>query len=455
MTLQVLQLDSAAPPWTPKYADLRGPFSTTLFVDNVRGSDDPTTGGRRGDISRPFLTIQAALNAMLTDDLVQFGPQVFAIAAQLTVPATVIRGQVAGYKTPPLLSSAATPGCTIISSAVANAWELGANLGLARWLMTDLIHSGNKIISADGSVAPYAKDTFLVSGLYMTNCVGFVTTKYATQVVMQDHGVGNYVFTGNGTVQIIAMEGSGGNFTLTWDAADALTTTANNGLQILAGSQIGAITMAKQAHLTVDEVSRVSTISGSGGLNVSGASVPSISCCGYLNNVDFATAGSELPDTATALTVDFRGARFYYSDRVNVVPATVLKWKVGGAGANPQSVKLDGSQTLPGCAITADVNINISCRGASMPGTTFATPGATGTILPPNPYVMTSTAIAGTTQAVAFGFRTGVTNYAVTYSSDNAASVPTGVVTSKTSTGFNVGVVAAGGGNVDCVVNFR
>jgi len=364
-------------------ATVPGPWASVLYVDNVRGNDVTAV---RGNQNLPFATIQAALNAMLTDDTVQLAPQKFT-QAQLTVPATVGRGACVGYKQPGLLNTAAWPG-TEIRSTGANSWEFGATLGITRWLLADIMHQAG-IISADGSVAPYAKDTFFVSGLWIRDCTGFVTGKYATQIVVEGpHGNGNYIFTGCDRVEMHNVEGPGGNFTVTWDAADPLTTTGNTGLVVSVGCQLGNIVMAKQAHVSIDELARIAALNGSGGLNAVGASVPQIVCCGHVGGVvDFATAGSELPDTATVMTLDLRGTRFYYTGVPginNVIGPGTIKFKVAGvAPANFQTGRLDSSVTLPATTITADNKIHITGRGARWPAVILTTPGTDGDINPP------------------------------------------------------------------------
>jgi hypothetical protein len=367
------QLTTAAPP---------GPYSTVLYVNNVIGNDATAV---RGNQNLPFLTIQAALNAMSTKDTVQLAPQTF-LQAQLTVPATVVTGACVGYKQPGLLNTASWPG-TEIRSTGANSWEFGANLGISRWLLADIMHQSG-IISADGSIAPYAQNALFSGGLWIRDCTGFITAKYAAQVVVRGpHGNGNYVFVGCNIVQLYGVEGPGGSVTATWDAADPLTTSTQQGVMILGGSQIGAITMTKQAHLTIDEFSRTSSVIGSG-LTVSGANVPQVVCSGNVGGtIDFASAGAELPDTATVITMDFRGTRFFYNfspSSAQVGAATPVQFKVVGvAPVNFQTVKLDSTLALPGNTFTADNKIHMTARGADWPAVVLTTPGTDGDINPP------------------------------------------------------------------------
>jgi len=359
-----------------------GPYSTVLFVNNVIGNDVTAV---RGNQNLPFATIQAALNAMQTKDTVQLASQTFT-QAQLTVPATVVTGACVGYKQPAMLNTTNWPG-TEIRSTGANSWEFGANLGISRWLLADIMHQGG-IISADGSVAPYVVNTFFLGGLWILNCTGFITAKYASEIHVQGpHGNGQYIFTGCNILQMQRVLGPGGNFTVTWDAADPMSTPTQQGLQLVGGSQVGTVTMLKQARVTIDEFSRTSSVIGSG-LNVSGAFTPQLVCCGAIGGiVDFASAGAELPDTALVCPFDLRGTRFYY-DLAPASPsvglATPIKFKVGGAAANFQTVQLDGSFTLPATTIIADAAIHITGRGASWPGVILQTPGANGDINPPS-----------------------------------------------------------------------
>jgi len=149
------------------------------------------------------------------------------------------------------------------------------------------------------------------------------------------------------------------------------------------------LTLTGQASLIVDDMSFVNGIVGSGLLAPSGGAAPSVSCSGYIGfgNVDFASAGSELPDTATALTFSFVGTRFIGPGSgvagQPVRPATVIKFKVAGSAVNSQTIDMSCTLTGPTCAITADAGISLLGRGSSWPQAVLATPGTTGSITPP------------------------------------------------------------------------
>jgi len=116
-------------------ASAPGPWTSVLYVDQVRGNN---TTAQRGNENLPFATIQAALNAMQTDDTVMLAPQLFTITATLTVPATVVRGAVWGVGATGDFSNPSTSGpLTKLFSSTTDIWNFGANVGLTQWVMSD------------------------------------------------------------------------------------------------------------------------------------------------------------------------------------------------------------------------------------------------------------------------------------------------------------------------------
>lgn len=383
---------------------LKGPWSSVLYVDNVRGSD---VTGTRGDDNLPFATIQAALNAMLTDDLVLLAPQVFILAAPLTIPASVIRGACSGQ--PGLDNPADIRGLarTIIGvgAGVACEWDFGANLGLATFTLanmylglsfpSNLTSPTVANIRADGT--SYANNTFLSQGLFLDHVQIFdtplsITAKYMKASTWKDCRIAAAfsLVNSSATLYDTTCPVATTPYVLSSDTTDPKNTSS--GALVLVNSTVGGsgtnsyILMSGQASFTGDARSSVGGFKGSA-LVVNGATSPSLSHCGYVGTavttIDFASAGAELPDTATVLTFDMRGARLYQGQGQFTGGPTTVKFKVGGAAGNFQTIKLDSCTALPGVTFTADAGIHMTMRGASAPQAVYQTPGANGDIVPP------------------------------------------------------------------------
>lgn len=374
-----------------------GPWSNVLYVDNVRGND---TTGTRGDDNLPFATIQAALNAMQTNDLVLLAPQRFVLTATLTIPSAVVNGGLSGSvaAVSPIASAPQLQAASEIRFVGGNVFNLGANLGLTLFQISNVFLTSTTLaISADGSA--YAKNAFLSQGLWLYNVTlfGDITTKYVTRFEMMNSRseTGTHTHTnGNAFNYTQCYSPVAGNI-FAYDATDPLATTATMVAQVRDASVLGAtgslgfITLTGQAFLSVDESSTIGGLKGVG-LAASGVKVPGARVAGYIGGansgaIDFATAGSELPDTATAMVWDFRGARLSTASPVPAFTTQVVtaKFKVGGAATNFQTVKLDSTTTLPGVTFTADAKIHLTMRGADAPQAVYTTPGADGDITPP------------------------------------------------------------------------
>lgn len=386
-----------------------GPWSSVLYVDNVRGSD---TTGQRGNANRPFATIQAAVNAAQTDDVVQISPGIHTVAAPVTFPVALVRVSLCGMNAAGgTTSGTSVLGGTRVRSTTGAVFDCGANLGLSRlgmyFLNIQTTNAASPAIAADGSA--YAAGTFL-NILVIDNCIiqgggtgGTINGKYTGVVYFSNTQLltGQTFFTNYSQVRFDNARSDGIGGTFDYDVADPLTPTASGTVFIRNGSTIGgtnngvtqAVTLSHQAQLVVDSTSAIGGLRASG-LTVSGTTRTGIACCGSIGAanaqvIDFASAGSELPDTALVMVLDFRGARLvgvFGSATVftnGVVGPTTVKFKVAGAAANFQTVKFDGSMALPGCTFTADVAVHLTGRGAQWPQCVLTTPGANGDIIPP------------------------------------------------------------------------
>jgi len=380
-------------------ASAPGPWTSVLYVDQVRGNN---TTAQRGNENLPFATIQAALNAMQTDDTVMLAPQLFTITATLTVPATVVRGAVWGVGATGDFSNPSTSGpLTKLFSSTTDIWNFGANVGLTQWVMSDFsmrtTSAGKSCILADGS--SYAKGTFFSAGGGLTlrrmvlrsqTPANAISAKYAVGIQLFDvySTGGNYSFVTGSAVTLDQFRGIGATVTATNDSTDPLSpSNTQYALQVTNGTHIGTgafntgVVIDGQVSLNQDENSIIGLLSDSA-LSVNGAVVPGCVCSGWIGSIDFDTAGKEIPGTATVLSFIFQGARLYQNAFTTIAPG-VFKAKIAGSAVNLQSVNLDSTITVPGAAITANTGVHITGRGARWPNVTLATPGATGDIIPP------------------------------------------------------------------------
>lgn len=443
--------------WVPSSG--QGPWLSVLYVDNVRGSN---TTGQRGNTNRPFLTIQAAINAMSTADVVQCAPQLFLLTAPLTVPATVIRGGVVGAT--PLtfrITSTAMPGTNLQLNAGAAIFDLGANLGLTFWEVAQMTlrASGATAIKALGTA--YAAGTFLTSGLLVRwvnfeNSTTTIDAQYAGGVSVVDSFVGLQVnLIGCGFCTFVRTTANVGNpggapITLTWDGADPLSAIGGQ-FNVISSSCVGLVTMGKSANLLIDPTSTGAGVKGNpaASLAVTGGIIPNVSWAGSIgaSNIDFFSAGSELPDTASVLTLHFKGAKGYsspFSPGNGVQGLSLARFKIAGAAANAQAVNMDSTILPASATVQANANVNLTGRGGSWPNATLSTPDGTGTILPPSPLVIAPVAVAANPQTITYPCRIPAGSVAVSayVASDNASAVPTQVITAAGQASFAAGLNA-------------
>jgi hypothetical protein len=430
---------------------LRGPWSSVLYVDQVRGND---VTGTRGDDNLPFATIQAAINAALTDDTVLLSGQRFALTAALTIPSSVVRLTLMG-SVPNAANnagaSATRPGTSILGANI-DRIDLGANPGLTQFNLTDIAFStataGFYSIKADGTTTDLTGPT-----IYVNDCQGINT--YAKRVAGVSFwgtvGAAANSFIGCAFVTLYSNTQFVFDTLISYDNSVDPFVGFGGVVTLLNGSVLGQnsagnkITHTGQAKIVVDQTSTIMGLFGAGLLAPAGGHAPSVVCSGYINagGINYATAGAELPDTATALVFDFTGSRLVAVNGAAPGGATFVKFKVAGAAVNVQVVTMSDTTTIPSCAITADAGINLVGRGGRWPQATLSTPAGTGTIIPP-PFTTGPTALASTAQAVAFGFRMGTTAYTVSPDMDDSTALYLSV-TGRLATGFTVNCVVAAG----------
>ena len=418
-----------------------GPWASVLYVDQVRGND---LTGARGNANLPFATIQAAINAALTDDTVQLAPQNFAITVAITIPAALIRVGLLGVYA---RGNGSTTGLgTRISCAGDDAFNLGANLGLSRISFVGLYLSdttaGKVVVRADGSA--YAKDTFLANA-YFENCtiIGDVAATYAggfTFHACTCSSLTSWVFTDGSNVVFNGGTDAGPVVvTCNYDTAHALTRTVQALIQINGGSTLGVVTCSGQSRVTCDVMSSLGGLIGSS-LSAT-TKFPSFTATGRLGAVNFGTAGAELPDTATALTLNFAGAVLY---------GNAYNFKVGGGAVNFQTVTMNASIGVIVALFTANVKIHVTMRAASLTTPIFATPGADGDIIPPRlsgTIDLSAGAAAAATTWATLGYGPFVRAGAAPDSAflTSAAQLADAVIAARTTVGLTLTATAAVG----------
>jgi len=396
-----------------------GPWSSVLYVDGVRGND---TTGQRGNMSLPFLTPQAALNAMQTGDVVTLAPQTFVLNAPLTVPAAVSYGSCYGYLGATFgRANSFSDGMrtVLVANGIAEQWNLsatGAGVGLSAFTIgamllgptnNHFVFATTQNVLCDGTLYGAPTSTFMNNGLCLDRIQIndapslSVVFKYVRTATIQDcnFASGAISLTGGATT-IMRTFARALPCTIIGDTTDPLSPTNFPQLSILIASIVGGsgasatVTFTGQSALVVDDTSSVGGLR-SQNLAVNGAFVPSMSCTGNIGGagasggfqagIDFKTSG--LPDTATVLTFDLRGSKWMDLGGAGIggVPA-IRAIVTGAAPANFQTIKCDDTTALPGILILADSKIHITGRGAIWPQMVLQTPGTTtadGDIIPP------------------------------------------------------------------------
>jgi len=447
---------------------VKGPWSSVLYVDNVRGND---TTGTRGNANLPFATIQAAVNAASSKDVIMLAPQNHVQTSSITRPATLTSIVFQGVAVnPPGLSAAFTLG-TVVSGILATPlFDFSANLGLTSVAFNDMFvrnTGAGSGINLDGS--GYAAGTYLTTGasfynMYMAGgAAGLVVLKYCAGlasfwacrlfgIVLITSCNGVYcVDTNSDLAGLIA----GANVTITYNGDDALAPTTNlPGGLLLIGSALGTITMTAQAQLYGDPQSTVlGIVAGAGGLfsNTVGNRVPSFAYRGAIGGgnggiIDLAT--NPFQDTATAFSLDFRGC-FGITDNglVNTVKA-----KVAGAAANFKTLDFGATRWGTGVTFTAGAGVHMNLRGAVTPSAVYTTPDATGDLTPGMGFTGTTSLAAGGTVAKVWDAGLGYTGLVRTTTAPDTAFVTSNaaaadaVISVKATTGLTF-ISAVVGGN--------
>lgn len=435
---------------------LVGP-SNAVYVD-VAGND---AFGQRGNAARPFLTIAAALAECQTGDELLIGPGTFAIAAGLTTPATctglVIRGS--GTRTGAL--GVANAGGTVLQGAAGiDVLTLHPNLRYCLIQDVDIRTSGVGAIAltADGTgeAGAYMSEGLLIQESDFVSDSGtpavslsFVNFFRCTDMTCTDLTIDTC------SVGILDTCTVGGAVSVDYDSTDVnVPTTVGRGFVIAnAGTTLdGTLTLRGQGSVELTAGSFVRAIAGNT-LVSTGGIAPRLRCQGQVGNsttggIDFySAAATQLPDTATAILMDFTGA--------SLRGANDIGWRVAGAAANRQSVNLRGAQIASDsprniqCGAGVDIRAMVSYwdRGVTTP----VAAGAGGTFLPPS---YNETLVAGGAGNVVFTYPVPAPVSAAVYAQATANALATDpFVATRTVTATTV--TAAAAGDIDVLVTFE
>lgn len=356
--------------------------SKAVYVDTA-GSD---ATGQRGSAVFPFLTMAAAMAVVQSGDEVLVSPGTYSGAFNMAAVANVtVRG------------SGEYAGDTILTAA--NAIDVCTLNAANRSILFDTIQiagltTGRAIVGTGATAAGAWLSTGL--GLAIQDCVlssaagNALDLTYANLCSVRD----TTIASGNINLAVCSttvfhglLSLAGPTLFTSWNEDDALRPTAGQGTTtITGGSNVGAVTIGSPSitggcpKLNVEAGSTIGALTGLGttALGDHANAHLAITCRGSVGAVDFQSAAAkQLPDTATALVLDFQGAVLTGSG------ASAMLFKVGGAAANAQTVVANGLLNRSAATYTADVKVSLILKGAGLFTPTYATPGATGDILPP------------------------------------------------------------------------
>jgi hypothetical protein len=356
--------------------------SKAVYVDTA-GNDST---GQRGSAVFPFLTMAAAMAVVQSGDEVLVSPGTYAGAFALPAVANItIRG------------SGEYAGDTVLTAA--NAVDVMTLNAANRSVLVDTIQiagltTGRAIVGTGAAAARAWLSTgagLALQDVVLSSAAGnALDLTYANLVLLRDTIISSGGINLTVCSAVVMQNVTGGSTVLySWDEADALRPTAGQGqLSVFAGCIIGVVTLAGLQGvgpvLTGGSPKLLamagSSLGGLTGLNLgdNAAAHLSIIVHGEVGAVDFqSTAAKQLPDTATALVLDFQGAVLTASG------ASAMLFKVGGAAANAQIVHAEGLLSKAASTFTADVKVSLILKGAGLFTPTYSTPGATGDILPP------------------------------------------------------------------------
>lgn len=359
--------------------------SNCVYLD-VLGND---LTGTRGDASKPFQTFSAALAKCQDGDSLRMGPGVFTESATPVWPPAVKRLAIIGSGRGGL-PSFLIPGESItrVVQTTPNEHVLvppsDATLLVLQNFTADVAAAGSGVaLKVDGTGGG---GVCMSSGLHVSNMAfsapsDSVEIKLANLAFFQD--VLNWGGTWSlNTTSIVRCENILGLQTVycTWDNTTPGVPLFGREESSFRGVSLSTLYLSGHPQIRFDESCALDTITTFGpGFTVDGGLAPEIHFQGYLNGVMNFTGGSALPNTGTALILDFTGAKINGN----------LNFEVAGyTPGNRQKVFLDNITTsgmVFGGSITAGDGVDIYLRTGAIPlisGSIILTTLASGTITP-------------------------------------------------------------------------
>lgn len=427
--------------------------SNAIWVQTAaNGGDDGT--GTRGDSTKPFKTIQAALQVAVNGDILYIGTGSF------DGP-----GDIAAYR--PGLTDISIVGAgreltVLVDPGPGNTIDLSGAQWSRFWLGRLTVSAAQYAVLADGSA--YAAGAYLSSGAYPS--APWTSGLFLSDVLIegatgggiggtQVYNVGLALFdrvvdstgpTGSLDVNLVglflARDSSFQNVAVTRDYDNVSQPPAPApGAAQFRRCELDAVALKKQASIELDNC-QVGAMAGDK-LNVSGGGVAPIivSIRSIFTAIDLASPGSgELPDTASNIIVVFADCQ-----------CGLAEFAVAAPAANFQNVSMLGCTFPPAApSLSCGDGINGDARSSTFVDytTSIATPG-TGTIaLSSFPVAAAATALP---TVLTFPFALPSASYVFVPSGDTLGEAPL-AVTAQTATTVTITPTAALGGTIGGLV---
>ncbi len=412
-----------------------------------RGNDG---SGVRGDASRPFATLTAALAAMQSGDVLRLAAGTYA-PPSAPIPAALLSGSIIGQGEGNTTIAAAAPGAVL---------DFGGAGARVLWTLANLAlqaQAGSNALVADGTAAPAAQffsgallleQVTISGGNVALTFLGSVIASgltFANGALLRVATCGSSSFLGLGVFAPIETQLHGD-----WDNAKnprgvgnrcdptrfdgACLYQAGSGRRVVLSGQGGIFSAPGSVlpELTANLLTQ----------SVIGLFTSEIRVGGLVEKIDFASvAAKQLP--AAAYVITLQGARF--EGDVQIAHA-------GAQAANTSRVFANGAAFLEFLAVGQGVRMLATGAAFSRPPRLAITTPGNGEIAPPTFGVAPIAATANTT-VFAIPFRLPNTEFAVTLDAGAVTVLPT-ATTVKTVTGFTVANAAVPAGQLGAVVTY-
>lgn len=402
----------------------------TIYVDHAAptGYGDDATAAR-GDASKPFATLAAALAVFTTGDRLVLAPGTYNVPLGLTLPVGVTAG------------SMWSSGATLLG---ANGIDLLTLTGALDSFTIDGVtltaKAGGRPIVVDGTASG---GNLLTTGLTLRNLqIGGGSSLYAFAGVVTwfnvvDSDAGNTWTLNTCAVPTMRMVTIGGNLAATFDDDHAAKPAVIVAPLVMQSSTVGLVlSIGGQQSIDADRASRANALRGATLTESVSGIASTIVFHGAYAGLDFSTGARALPDTTISMFIDF-------SHSFAELGATHLI-AVGGAAVNPQSARYAGA-TLYTAQIGANVEALMSLASMIAPETNLTVVG-TGTVYPP-PFTIGPIAIVASPQSIPLPWPliVGTAGYHVSPEL-NDATAGAYAIPVKTDTDFDVTVPFIPGG---------